>query len=421
MISAKVSRVQDVVAVYRALADRSAYALHVGLTEAGMGIKGIAASAAALALLLQDGIGDTIRASLTPRPDEPRTNEVVACQEVLQSLGLRSFTPQVTACPGCGRTTSTLFQELALSIQTWLRDQMPVWQQDYPGVESLNVAVMGCIVNGPGESKHADIGISLPGTGESPTAPVFIDGKKAHTLRGAGSPKSSRPSSRPMSSAATAVPSSTPDFLNPRQNRIMSQLRPARGTHDLLGDEARRHRHVAETGRAIAGRYGYGEIATPIFEFTEVFQRTLGETSDIVTKEMYTFEDRGGDRVTLRPENTAGVVRAVITGGLTQELPQKFYYHGPMFRYERPQKGRLRQFHQIGVELIGAGEPMADVEVIAVGAHILETLGVLPHTVLELNTLGDRESRLAYREVLVRYLEGHQGAPVARQPDPARA
>ncbi len=185
VISAKVSRVQDVVAVYRALADRSAYALHVGLTEAGMGIKGIAASAAALALLLQDGIGDTIRASLTPRPDEPRTNEVVACQEVLQSLGLRSFTPQVTACPGCGRTTSTLFQELALSIQTWLRDQMPVWQQDYPGVESLNVAVMGCIVNGPGESKHADIGISLPGTGESPTAPVFIDGKKAHTLRGA--------------------------------------------------------------------------------------------------------------------------------------------------------------------------------------------------------------------------------------------
>ena len=185
VISAKVSRVQDVVAVYRALADRSAYALHVGLTEAGMGIKGIAASAAALALLLQDGIGDTIRASLTPRPDEPRTNEVVACQEVLQSLGLRSFTPQVTACPGCGRTTSTLFQELALSIQTWLRDQMPVWQQDYPGVESLNVAVMGCIVNGPGESKHADIGISLPGTGETPTAPVFIDGKKAHTLRGA--------------------------------------------------------------------------------------------------------------------------------------------------------------------------------------------------------------------------------------------
>jgi histidyl-tRNA synthetase len=188
----------------------------------------------------------------------------------------------------------------------------------------------------------------------------------------------------------------------------MSQLRPARGTHDLLGEEIRRHRHVAETGREIARRYGYGEIATPVFEFTEVFQRTLGETSDIVTKEMYTFEDRGGDRITLRPENTAGVVRAVITGALTQDLPQKFFYFGPMFRYERPQKGRLRQFHQIGVELIGAPEPMADVEVIALGAHILEALGVLPQTVLELNTLGDRESRQAYREVLVRYLEGHK-------------
>ena len=184
VISAKVSRLQDLVAVYRELARRSQYALHVGLTEAGMGIKGIAATAAGLALLLQDGIGDTIRASLTPRPDEPRTNEVVACQEVLQALGLRSFTPQVAACPGCGRTTSTLFQELALSIQTWLRDQMPEWKKTYPGVEGLNVAVMGCIVNGPGESKHADIGISLPGTGETPAAPVFIDGKKVATLRG---------------------------------------------------------------------------------------------------------------------------------------------------------------------------------------------------------------------------------------------
>ncbi|MFO1072543.1 MAG: flavodoxin-dependent (E)-4-hydroxy-3-methylbut-2-enyl-diphosphate synthase, partial [Geminicoccaceae bacterium] len=186
VISAKVSRVQDLVAVYRELARRSAYALHLGLTEAGMGIKGIAASSAALALLLQDGIGDTIRSSLTPRPDEPRTNEVVLCQELLQALGLRSFTPQVAACPGCGRTTSTFFQELADRIQSWLRAQMPIWQAQYPGVETMNVAVMGCIVNGPGESKHADIGISLPGTGESPTAPVFIDGRKTHTLRGTG-------------------------------------------------------------------------------------------------------------------------------------------------------------------------------------------------------------------------------------------
>ena len=184
VISAKVSRVQDLLAVYRELARRSRYALHLGLTEAGLGAKGIVATTAALAVLLQDGIGDTIRASLTPRPGEARTQEVIVCQELLQSLGLRSFTPQVTACPGCGRTTSTYFQELADRIQGYLRDQMPLWKERYPGVEALNVAVMGCIVNGPGESKHADLGISLPGTGESPAAPVFIDGKKALTLRG---------------------------------------------------------------------------------------------------------------------------------------------------------------------------------------------------------------------------------------------
>ena len=184
VISAKVSRVQDLVAVYRELAKRSGYALHLGLTEAGLGAKGIVATTAALAILLQEGIGDTIRASLTPRPGEARTQEVVVCQELLQSLGMRSFAPQVTACPGCGRTTSTVFQELADTIQTHLRDKMPIWKERYPGVETLNVAVMGCIVNGPGESKHADIGISLPGTGEAPAAPVFIDGKKSVTLRG---------------------------------------------------------------------------------------------------------------------------------------------------------------------------------------------------------------------------------------------
>jgi (E)-4-hydroxy-3-methylbut-2-enyl-diphosphate synthase len=184
VISAKVSRVQDLIAVYRELARRSAYALHLGLTEAGIGAKGIVATTAALAILLQEGIGDTIRASLTPRPGEARTQEVLVCQELLQSLGLRSFAPQVAACPGCGRTTSTYFQDLADRIQDYLRAQMPIWKQHYPGVESMNVAVMGCIVNGPGESKHADIGISLPGTGESPAAPVFIDGEKACTLRG---------------------------------------------------------------------------------------------------------------------------------------------------------------------------------------------------------------------------------------------
>jgi (E)-4-hydroxy-3-methylbut-2-enyl-diphosphate synthase len=186
VISAKISRVQDLIVVYRELAQRSRYALHLGLTEAGIGAKGIVATTAALAVLLQGGIGDTIRASLTPRPGEARTQEVVVCQELLQSLGLRSFAPQVTACPGCGRTTSTVFQELADNIQDFLRTQMPVWKEQYPGVEELNVAVMGCIVNGPGESKHADIGISLPGTGETPAAPVFIDGQKAMTLRGEG-------------------------------------------------------------------------------------------------------------------------------------------------------------------------------------------------------------------------------------------
>ena len=186
VISAKVSRVQDLVVVYRELAKRSNYALHLGLTEAGLGAKGIVATTAALAILLQEGIGDTIRASLTPRPGEARTQEVIVCQELLQSLGLRSFAPQVTACPGCGRTTSTVFQELAESIQGHLREKMPVWKERYPGVETLNVAVMGCIVNGPGESKHADIGISLPGTGEASAAPVFVDGEKSVTLRGPG-------------------------------------------------------------------------------------------------------------------------------------------------------------------------------------------------------------------------------------------
>jgi len=184
IISCKVSGVQDLVSVYRALSRRCDYALHLGLTEAGMATKGTVASTAALALLLQEGIGDTIRVSLTPQPGEPRTQEVLIALEVLQSLGLRTFNPSVTACPGCGRTTSTVFQELAQQIDGYLRAQMPVWKARYPGVESMKVAVMGCIVNGPGESKHADIGISLPGTGEAPAAPVFIDGEKAVTLRG---------------------------------------------------------------------------------------------------------------------------------------------------------------------------------------------------------------------------------------------
>ena len=187
----------------------------------------------------------------------------------------------------------------------------------------------------------------------------------------------------------------------------MSELQPVRGTHDLLPEDMRRFRRVVEAARAAAERYGYLEMATPIFEFSEVFKRTLGDTSDIVTKEMYTFTDKGGEQLTLRPENTAGVARAFISGGLSQHLPLKYFYAGPMFRYERPQKGRQRQFHQIGVELLGMAGPAGDVEIIACGASILRDLGLLDRTVLELNTLGDSESRAAYREALVAYFKAH--------------
>jgi len=186
ILSCKVSNVQDLISVYAALAERCDFPLHLGLTEAGMGSKGIVSSTAAMAVLLQQGIGDTIRISLTPEPDQPRTDEVIVAQELLQSMGLRAFTPMVTACPGCGRTTSTYFQSLAQDVQQFVRQRMPEWKLQYEGVENLSLAVMGCIVNGPGESRHADIGISLPGTGEAPTAPVFVDGEKHATLRGEG-------------------------------------------------------------------------------------------------------------------------------------------------------------------------------------------------------------------------------------------
>ncbi len=190
----------------------------------------------------------------------------------------------------------------------------------------------------------------------------------------------------------------------------MAKLQPVRGTHDLLPEDSLRHRRVIEAFRSIAERYGFGEIATPIFEFTEVFKRTLGETSDVVTKEMYTFTDRGGDEITLRPEYTAGIARAFISGGLSQQLPLKFYGYGPMFRYERPQKGRMRQFHQLDVEILGVAEPLADIEVIAVGAQLLDELGLGDKAALELNTLGDGESRAAYRDALVAYFGNHHDA-----------
>jgi len=184
VISCKMSQVQDLISVYRALAARCDYALHLGLTEAGIGSKGIVASSAAMGVLLQEGIGDTIRISLTPEPGGERTREVIVAQELLQTMGLRAFSPMVSACPGCGRTTSTYFQELAQKIETYLRNQMPVWKTTHPGAENMRVAVMGCVVNGPGESKHANIGISLPGTNETPVAPVYVDGEKSVTLKG---------------------------------------------------------------------------------------------------------------------------------------------------------------------------------------------------------------------------------------------
>ena len=190
----------------------------------------------------------------------------------------------------------------------------------------------------------------------------------------------------------------------------MSALQPPRGTHDLIGDDQRRHARVVETSRATAALYGFDEWSTPVFEDTRVFSRTLGDTSDVVTKEMYSFDDRGGDSVTLRPEGTAGICRALVTNGLTQSLPQKVFYAGPMFRYERPQKGRYRQFHQIGAELIGPAEPLADAEVIACGWDILSRLGIAADTVLEVNTLGDRPSRDAYRTALVGYFSEHRDA-----------
>ena len=192
--------------------------------------------------------------------------------------------------------------------------------------------------------------------------------------------------------------------MEPAAKRPNVPLQPVRGTHDILPAEAERHRAVVETARAVALRYGYREMATPIFEFSEVFRRSLGDTSDVVTKEMYSFTDKGGEELTLRPEGTAGVARAVVSNGLAQDLPLKFFYAGPMFRYERPQKGRMRQFHQIGIELLGVAQPAADIEVIACGAAILRELGVLDRTLLEINTLGDAESRQAYRRVLVEYL-----------------
>ena len=315
VISAKVSGVQDLIAVYRELAARCDYALHLGLTEAGMGTKGIVASAAALALLLQEGIGDTIRVSLTPQPGESRTQEVRgrarrSCRRWACARSCRS----VTACPGCGRTTSTTFQELAKQIDDYLRAQMPVWRALSRASRRMKVAVMGCIVNGPGESKHADIGISLPGTGEAPAAPVFIDGEKALTLRGDNIAERVPAHGRELRREALrrgrrrCLTSPQPGDCS------MSELRPSEACTTSCRHESRRacasgSRHGARAGAPLRLSRDRARRSS---SSPSCSCAALGEATDIVEKEMYTFEDRGGERLTLRPENTAGVVRAVI-------------------------------------------------------------------------------------------------------------
>ncbi len=299
-------------------------------------------------MLLQEGIGDTIRVSLTPAPGEARTREVQVAQEILQTFGLRAFTPMVVACPGCGRTTSTFFQELADKIQTWLRGQMPHWRREFPGVESMSVAVMGCVVNGPGESKHANIGISLPGSGEATGGPGLSS--TAHAPLRSRASESQRSSRRSLKTTCAAS-------YGAHHGRTLSIMATSPKT-------CRRARHE----RPVAGRcatwewfearvtdwlrsYGYRQIRTPIVEYTELFVRGIGEVTDIVENEMYSFEDQlNGERLTLRPEFTAGVVRAVVEHNLQYDGPQRVWSMGPVFRHERPQRGRYRQFHQVNVE-----------------------------------------------------------------------
>jgi hypothetical protein len=293
-----------------------------------------------MGVLLQEGIGDTIRVSLTPEPGGDRTREVVVAQEILQTMGLRSFTPMVIACPGCGRTTSTFFQVLADRIQSYLREQMPQWRGRHPGVETMNVAVMGCVVNGPGESKHANVGISLPGSGENPVAPVYVDGVKTVTLKGDHIAEEFQGHRREIRTRQVSSDGAMSD-----------QIRAIRGMNDVLPDEACLWHFLEDTVREVFRLYGYRNLRTPIVEYTSLFVRGVGEVTDIVEKEMYSFEDAlNGDKLSLRPEGTAPVVRAALQHNLLYNGPQRLWYSGPLFRHERPQKGRYRQYHTFGVE-----------------------------------------------------------------------
>ena len=346
------SQVQDLIAVYRALAARCDYALHLGLTEAGMGSKGIVASTAALAVLLQEGIGDTIRVSLTPEPGGDRTREVQVAQEILQTMGLRAFTPMVSACPGCGRTTSTVFQELADKIQAYLRAQMPVWRETYPGVEEMRVAVMGCVVNGPGESKHADIGISLPGTGEVPVAPVYVDGKKTVTLKGEriaeefqaiveayvserygeAHPDQGRIGAEGKASAAAGlrpgVPAAGPAAVQPADRHHPAQLRALRLPADR--DAFGRAREVLTSK---------GGVEKEIYALTR-----LAEADD----------DEAATKGALRFDLTVPLARYVAMRERELAFPFRRYQIQRVWRGETPQarKGRFREFYQCDIDII---------------------------------------------------------------------
>src|ERR1700743_2981991 len=439
LLSCKMSAVQDLIAVYRGLAKRSDYALHLGLTEAGMGAKGTVASATALAVLLQDGIGDTIRVSLTPQPGEARTQEVVVALEILQSLGLRHFNPSVTACPGCARTTSTVFQDLTKQIDDFLRSQMPVWRDRFPGVEGMKVAVMGCIVNGPGESKHADIGISLPGTGEAPSAPVYIDGERVLTLRGDNIAGEFRAIVEQYIerrygavTAAHLSPRSPPRPPTPKKSAagqraarsvlLMAEiLRAVKGMNDIFPASVPRQasetlptsnmwQWFEHTARSVLQSYAHQNLMTPIVEPTALFVRGIGEVTDIVEKEMYSFEDSmNGDKLTLRPEFTAGIVRAVIEHNALYNGPLRLWSTGPLFLHARPQKGRYRQFHQLDVEALGFNGPDVDAEQILLTRTLLRELGLKEgeHIRLEINSLGQPAERAAHRAALVGYFEAH--------------
>jgi hypothetical protein len=378
-----VSGVQDLIAIYRELSRRCDYPLHLGLTEAGMGSKGIVASTAAMAVLLQEGIGDTIRVSLTPEPGGKRTQEVIVAQEMLQTMGLRAFTPMVVACPGCGRTTSTFFQELAQSIQEHVRQRMPQWRSEYDGVENMTLAVMGCVVNGPGESKHANIGISLPGTGEVPAAPVFEDGAKTVTLRGEHIAEGIHRHRRCLRGA----------HLPEKVCRLMMtpKIQSVRGMNDILPDEAEFWDRFEEIIRSWLKSYGYRPIRLPIVEPTPLFKRAIGEVTDIVEKEMYSFVDslngEAADAASRRHRrlrarrDPAQSDRAAAAAALL---------HGPDVPPRAAAERALSPVPPGRRRSARLSRPDIDAEQILMGARLWDDLG-LDGIALQLNTLGQPE------------------------------